>query len=193
MLEKIISGNSLRRWTLVGLALLCLVFGKATRGGSLQDQDETQFGPVVRAYLGYLRDEQEVVDDRASRREISRVYYKRNLNRIRALRATAIRIARESGNDYLPELEAVATDEFGTLFEHPPKPADLRVGEVLANTFRFVGAVRSSEIFYVFARLAPYEQATPKRNGEGATGGQSPIPGPKPTQSPMRPRRVSTP
>ena len=29
---------------------------------------DEEFGPVVRAYLGYLRNEQEVVDDRASRR-----------------------------------------------------------------------------------------------------------------------------
>ena len=29
---------------------------------------DDEFGPVVRAYLGYLKNEQEVVDDRASRR-----------------------------------------------------------------------------------------------------------------------------
>ncbi len=80
------------------------------------DKEEEQFGPVVTSYLGYLRNEQEVVDDRVSRREISRAYYRRNSNRIRALREIAIRIARESGNDYLPELEAVAFDELGTLF-----------------------------------------------------------------------------
>src|SRR5258706_10738168 len=92
---------------------------------SPQNQEAEQFGPVVSAYLGYLRNEQEVVDDRASRREVSRAYYRRNSNRIRALREIAIRIARESGNDYLPELEAIASDELGTLFEHPPTLASL--------------------------------------------------------------------
>ncbi len=121
--------------------------------------DEEQFGPVVRAYLGYLRNEQEVVDDRVSRREVSQAYYRRNSNRIRALRLMAVRIARESRNDYLPELEAVSRDEMGLLFERPPRPETLREGEVLRRTFRFLGVVRLGESFYVFARLDPYEQS----------------------------------
>src|SRR5688572_19847498 len=128
--------------------------------------DEEQFGPVVRAYLGYLRNEQEVVDDRVSRREVSQAYYRRNSSRIRALRQMAVRIARESRNDYLPELEAVSRDEMGLLFERPPRPEMLREGEVLRRTFRFLGVVRSGESFYVFARLDPYEQSE-LSEGEG--------------------------
>jgi hypothetical protein len=120
---------------------------------------DSEFGPVVRAYLGYLKNEQDVVDDRNSRHEINASYYRRNSNRIRALRQIAIRIARETENDYLPELEAVAVNEFGSLFEHPPRPVNLRVGVVFSNTFRFLGTVRAGETFYVFARLDPYEQA----------------------------------
>jgi hypothetical protein len=71
----------------------------------------------------------------------------------------AIKIARESQNDYLPELEAVAQDEFGLLFERPPQTQALKVGEVVRGTFRFLGTVRSAELFYIFARLDPYEQA----------------------------------
>ena len=48
--------------------------------------EASEFGPVMQAYLGYLRNEQEVVDDRISRREINVNYYRRNSNRIRALR-----------------------------------------------------------------------------------------------------------
>ena len=121
---------------------------------------EDEFGPVVRAYLGYLRAEQEVVDDRVSRREVSSSYYRRNSNRIKALRQMAIRLARQSQNDYLPELEAVAGDELNLLFgSRPPQAAQLKVGEVLRNTFRFLGVVRAGETFYLFARLDPYEQA----------------------------------
>lgn len=120
---------------------------------------EEEFGPVVRAYLGYLRSEQEVVDDRVSRHEVSKAYYRRNSNRIRALRQIAIRIARESNNDYLPELEAVSRDELGLLFEQPPRPERLRVGEVSRGTLRFLGSIHAGETFYVFARLDPYEQA----------------------------------
>lgn len=121
--------------------------------------EDEQFGPVVRAYLGYLRNEQGVVDDRVSRREVNVAYYRRNSNRIRALRQIAIRIAQDTQNDYLPELEAVAGDEFRLLFERPPRSGTLRIGEVLQSTFRYLGVVRTGEVFYVFARLDPYEQS----------------------------------
>jgi len=115
---------------------------------------------VVRAYLGYLRNEQEVVDDRVSRREVSPFYYRHNSNRIRALRQIAMKLARESHNDYLPELEAVSGTELRLLFgSQPPSVAELRAGEVLRNTFRYLGPVRAGELFYVFARLDPYEQS----------------------------------
>ncbi|MCA1607826.1 MAG: hypothetical protein LC775_20700, partial [Acidobacteria bacterium] len=99
------------------------------------------------------------VDDRASRREVDASYYRRNSNRIRALRQMAMQIARETQNDYLPELEAVAGDEFNLLFERPPQFQKLRVDEVVQTNFRYLGVVRSGEPFYVFARLDPYEQS----------------------------------
>ena len=161
-----------------------------------QTSSDDQFGPVVRAYLGYLRNEQEVVDDRASRHEINPAYYHRNSNRIHALRAVAVRIARETQNDYLPELEAVTGDELGLLFERPPHSQSLRVGEVVQTTFRYLGSVHSGELFYVFARLDPYEQAdlmqsqkslTQAANG---TAVSNPVSGQKTT---VRARRVSNP
>jgi len=142
--------------------LLVLVSLWGAAGAAAQtgpDETETEFGPVVRAYLGYLRNEQEVVDDRASRHEVNRAYYRRNSNRIRALRQMALQIATETGNDYLPELEAATRDELKNLFEDPPRPGTFHVGDVLHNTFRFLGTVRAGEIFYLFARLDPYEQA----------------------------------
>src|ERR1044071_1806626 len=134
-------------------------FARVHARQTVQYSDE-EFGPVVRAYLGYLKNEQEVVDDRNSRHEVSATYYRRNSNRIRALRQMAIRLARETHNDYLPELEAVSGTEMNLLFgSNPPQAASLRAGEILRNTFRFLGTVRSGETFYLFARLDPYEQA----------------------------------
>lgn len=141
------------------IAVLLAFFGMGSTASAQLVQEGNQFGPVVSAYLGYLRNEQHVVDDRASRHEVNRDYYRRNSNRIRALRQMAVRIADESRNDYLPELEAVTADEFRLIFEHPPRTRTLRVGEVLRTTFRYLGTVRSGELFYVFARLDPYEQA----------------------------------
>jgi hypothetical protein len=150
------SGSARFALLLTGLLTTLLALTGAAFG---QRQADSEFGPVVSAYLGYLNNEQEVVDDRASRREITSAYYRRNSNRIHALRQMTVRLARQSGNDYVPELEAVTADEFGTIFEHPPHLTGLRSGEVVANKFRFLGAVRMAETFYLFARLDPYEQA----------------------------------
>lgn len=154
--------------------LACLVCTSATASAQKRraaaSGGEEEFGPVVRAYLGYLRAQQEVVDDRVSRREINQAYYRRNSNRIHALKQMALRIARESDNDYLPELEAVALDEFDILFFDPmPTPESLRVGETLNYTFRFLGtALAGREKFYLFARLDPYEQAELRKKGEAS-------------------------
>jgi len=137
---------------------ILLALGVVARGQT-SDNNGSNFGPVMRAYLGYLSNEQEVVDDRNSRREISAAYYHRNSNRIRALRQMAIKLVRDSGNDYVPELESVAVDELRTLFEKPPNPATFRPHEILANKFRFLGIAHTGEVFYLFARLDPYEQA----------------------------------
>src|SRR5205807_4736900 len=151
------------------------------------------FGPVMRAYLGYLRNEQEVVDDRASRREITQAYYRRNSNRIHALRQMAIRIVHQSRNDYVPELEAVTPDEFGMLFDQPLRPVSFHPDEILADKFRFLGAERFGETFYLFARLDPYEQAEliQKRVNAGASTNESGNPsGQRVGDSTTRSRRV---
>ncbi|MBC7909253.1 MAG: hypothetical protein H7Y30_02055 [Pyrinomonadaceae bacterium] len=175
-----------RKQIIFRLGLLAVLFAMLGSAAAAQEaaggDGEEEFGPVVRAYLGYLRGEQEVVDDRASRHEISPRYYRRNSNRIRALRQMAIGIARETGNDYLPELEAAARDELGTLFEKPPNPNRFKVGQVLNNTFRFLGAIRAGETFYVFARLDPYEQAELQKAEKGA---------PQPPPQPVAPLATS--
>jgi hypothetical protein len=200
----------MRAKRLKGLCALCFLFISACATAHAQRHraaaPEAEFGPNVRAYLGYLRNEQEVVDDRASRREIQRSYYVHNSNRIAALRQIAVRIARESGNDYLPELEAVSEGEFGQFFEEPlPKAADLQTGAVLEYKFRYLGAVAArGEKFYVFARLDPYEQAELRKNAEAKTqagdhsadaqpAGHAATAQPAATDSAVRPRRASAP
>ena len=178
--------------------IVLLILGLAIAGGVAQAQrgEQSQFGPVVQAYLGYLRNEQEVVDDRASRHEISADYYRRNSNRIRALRQMAIRLVTKSGNDYVPELEAVAADEMRILFEDPPNPRTLRISQVVKNTFRYLGPVTSGEVFYVFARLDPYEQAALIESGNTADGTPSTsesaaAKGQRVGESATHPRRIS--
>jgi hypothetical protein len=173
-------------------SLIILGAGVATPGQTVAEDDE--FGPVVTAYLGYLQNEQEVVDDRASRHEVTLSYYRRNSNRIRALRQMAMQIARDTQNDYLPELEAVAADELTLLFEHPPRAQTLRIGEVVRTTFKYLGVVRSGDLFYVFARLDPYEEAEIRQRASHNRGNagaiSNPVSGAKVT---TRARRVAIP
>lgn len=175
---------------LLSLSIIVVCAGAtiAQRGNTSAD---SEFGPVVTAYLGYLNNEQEVVDDRASRREITSVYYRRNSNRIHALRQMAVRLVRQTGNDYVPELEAVTSDELGTIFERPPKPVNLRQNEVVANKFRFLGQIHSGDVFYLFARLDPYEQADLMNRGGGpAASSETNAKGQRIGQSTTRARRV---
>jgi hypothetical protein len=143
-----------RFFLLIIIILACSALAMSQRPAA-----DSEFGPVMTAYLGYLNNEQEVVDDRASRREISAAYYRRNSNRIQALREMATRLVRESDNDYVPELEAVTADELRTIFERPPRVTTFRQNEIISNKFRYLGAVHSGDVFYLFARLDPYEQA----------------------------------
>jgi hypothetical protein len=178
------------------LLSLLLILGASAFVSAQTPVRDDSFGPVVSTYLGYLRNEQEVVDDRASRHEVTPAYYRRNSNRIRALRQMAIRIAVESQNDYIPELEAVAADELRQLFERPPRLQTLKVGEVYRTTFRYLGSVRSGDTFYLFQRLDPYEQAEfmQKQNSasQSASGATVANPGPN-SKATTRGRRVSTP
>jgi hypothetical protein len=106
----------------------------------------------------------------------------------------AIQIANETQNDYLPELEAVAPDEFGLLFAQPPRTTMLKVGEVFQNTFRYLGTVRSGETFYLFARLDPYEQADLMQANHSIANTAKTEPLPASTnRSLTRTRRVSSP
>jgi hypothetical protein len=187
---------SLQRAFLYSVLCVTGLIGMDTRTIRAQSSraDENQFGPVVRAYLKYLDDEQNVVDDRVSRREVSARYYQHNLDRIKALRETAIRIARESGNDYLPEFEAATVDEFKTLFEHPPDVSTFKTGEVINNTFRFLGIVRNKETFYIFARLDPYEQADlMKKSAAQVSASQAATSPETPPDQSVRPRRAKNP
>jgi hypothetical protein len=109
----------------------------------------------------------------------------------------AVRLARESDTDYLPELVAVVPEEFDQLFEQPlPDPAELSAGETRDFKFRYLGPVAvGRQKFHVFARLDPYEQAELRKQHEAKnqTGTHAP-PAPQPSPDDgVRPRRVSEP
>ena len=93
--------------------------------------------------------------------------------------------------------EVVSVERAAITFDVQGGKGTLKVGEVVQTRFRYLGAVRSGDSFYVFARLDPYEQAEllQKTNAvrEAAAGSMvsNPASGAKITNT--RARRVSTP
>jgi hypothetical protein len=141
------------------LLVLLLFCAPATLWAQEANSVNNEFGPNVQVYLDYLKQELTVTDLRESQREVSAIYVRHNYNRVSALRQFAIKFARESEIDFIPELEAVTQKEFHTLFfDKPPKVKDLRVGEIYNLSYRYLGIVRNAEVFYIFARLDPYEE-----------------------------------
>ena len=192
--------RELFRRFIIALLVCAAPLAAAAQTSRRTPRADQEFGPNVRIYLEYLRAEQEVVDDRVSRREIDRRYYLLNSNRIRALRQMALRIARESDSDYLPELQAVVPAEFDQLFDAPlPDPAALRVGETLDFKFRYLGLVPvGGHKFHVFARLDPYEQTELRKRHDAKVQTHAPSPAapplPQSSREPAnRPRRVNAP
>ena len=111
--------------------------------------------------------------------------------------ADALRIARTSGNDYLPELEAVMQEEFTQFFEEPlPKPSELQQDGVVEYKFRYLGMIQTrGEKFYLFARLDPYEQAELRKKSEAKpqTPANAATPPTAGADTAVRPRRASAP
>ncbi len=92
---------------------------------------DDEFGPVVRAYLGYLRNEQEVVDDRVSRREINNTF--RFLGTVRAGEAFYV-FARLD-----PYEQAELTEKASSSFKKPESSPVIQTGpRSLTRTRRVV-------------------------------------------------------
>jgi len=124
----------------------------------------TEPRPNIKAYLDYLKQELTVTDERISQREVNPAYIRHNYNRVSALRMFALKLANETVNDYIPEMEAIAAKEFHILFfDNPPPIAELKIGEIYNFSYRFLGSVKNAQTFYIFARLDPYEEDEVRR------------------------------
>jgi hypothetical protein len=149
--------------------LLVSTAASAQRAQTAKKPAAVEFGPNVRAYLEYLKAETTVTDDRASQHEVSPAFFRRNFNRVNALRQFVLKFARETKLDFVPEVTAVTSEEFHLIFDqNPPKPVSLRVGETY-SVRRYLGSVRHVETFYIFARLDPFEEEALRKTDSNST------------------------
>jgi hypothetical protein len=133
------------------IAALQLFMWAAAHG---QNSNGSAYGPEVRSFLDLMRHEEDELEFQIKRKEISRRDYLRAKNQIIIHRQTVLDLARESGQDNVPELHVVAIDQLDQLIEDGTgKIKGLKPGEIIAAKWRYLGSVHRAETFYIFERL----------------------------------------
>jgi len=135
------------------IAALHVVMWAAAHG---QSSNGGAYGPEVKSFLDLMRHEEDELEFQIKRREISRRDYLRAKNQIIIHRQTVLDLARESGQDNVPELHVVAMDQVDQLIENGTASIKtLKPGEIVAAKWRYLGSVHRAETFYIFERLTP--------------------------------------
>jgi hypothetical protein len=112
-------------------------------------------GPEVAAFLELMRQEEEELDYQLERNEISRKEYQRSKNRIAILRQVVPSLARETGEDNIPELHVLVASELGQIVESGLSALKgLKSGAIIEGKWLYRGSVVRGETFYVFERLS---------------------------------------
>lgn len=113
-----------------------------------------EYGPEVKSFLDLMRHEDDELEFQIRHNEISRREYIRSKSRIAIHRETALKLAKESGTDYVPELHVAAASELDQLIEDGTTLIrGIKAGDVIKEKWRYLGNVRRGELFYIFERL----------------------------------------
>src|SRR6185503_469112 len=75
------------------------------------------YGPEVQSFLDLMRHEDDELEFQIRHNEISRREYVRSKSRIAIHRETVLKLVKESGTDYVPELHVAAASELDQLIE----------------------------------------------------------------------------
>jgi TonB family protein len=137
-------------------------------------QKRASYGPVVNAYLTGLGEELNELEYQLRHQEISRSDYERAKQRLTILRRFVERSAAESREDIVPEYQALAEDELGTLgLGRDYQPEELVAGAELDSQWKIVGVQTVSERkpmrFLVLERLSRSESGAVGESRLGKT------------------------
>ncbi len=120
-------------------------------GRSLQSDE---YGPEVKSFLEYLHHEDIELEFQIQRNEITRQGYNRAKNKIIILRQTVLGIVKQTGQDVVPELHVVASDELYQLIgDEASALKSVKKGEIVHERWRLIGKVSRGEVYYIFERL----------------------------------------
>ncbi|HXG64266.1 MAG TPA: hypothetical protein VNO70_04105 [Blastocatellia bacterium] len=113
------------------------------------------YGPEVRAYINYLRDEEAELEFQIRHNEISRKEYTRARNRIAILRQTVLDIAKKTGEDRVPEIYVIPAATLDQYIEEGMKALKgVKPGGIVAERWLYIGRVVRGEPYYIFERLS---------------------------------------
>ena len=133
---------------LIGLALTQCFTSRA------QDSQSPAYGPEVRAFLDLMRQEEVELDFMIKHNEITRREFLRSKDKIAILRHTVLEMAKQTGEDHVPELYVKAAPEVDQLIENGLRALKgIKRGEVIKQKWRYLGSVTKGEVFYIFERL----------------------------------------
>jgi hypothetical protein len=129
-----------------------------------QEAQEPNYGPEVRSFLELCHHEEVELDYQIKHNEISRKDYQRSKNRIAIQRQMVLKRVEESGEDLVPDLHVVTTDEISQLIEDGLKAVKgIKVGQVIARKWKYLGTANRHEVYYIFERVPDLSNATRPR------------------------------
>jgi hypothetical protein len=115
---------------------------------------QNAYGPEVKSFLELMRHEEDELEFQIRHNEIGRKEYIRSKNRIAIHRQTVLNLARESGEDTVPELHVVAATEVDQLIEDGTAALKgIKHGDIIKQKWRYLGTANRGEVFYIFERL----------------------------------------
>lgn len=136
--------------------LLVALIAATVVSAAAEEQESTEFGPEVRAFLDLMKQEEAELEYQITHNEISRRDYLRAKNRIAIHRQTVVSRAVESGADLVPELHVVTAPEMNHLIENGQQMLRrIKRGDLINEKWRYLGSVTRGATFYIFERVTP--------------------------------------
>jgi TonB family protein len=145
--------------TLIAMTAVALAQG--------QQQVQRPFGPVIMAYLTNLSEELNELEFQIEHQEISRSDYTRTKQRLRLQQQYVERLAANSSEDTIPDLQILTANELTTMLGlDEGKIQKLQVGDQVSGKWQIIGIEKTGERFIILKRTRQTgdRQSRPKIN-----------------------------
>ena len=134
---------------------VCLLLTLTWLPAAAQNAKSNGYGPEIKSFLDFMRHEEDELEYQIKHNEISPREYVRSKSRILIHRQTVLNLARETGEDRVPELHVVTAQEIDQLIENGTSAIKgIKRGDVIKEKWRYMGSVHRGETFHILERLA---------------------------------------